>query len=1828
MATNYGDFILSLLQSYFPELELDEDSDMYAQIVQPILDRIGDDPLDTDLATFIPQRIKEEYPALKVDEAGAVLKSALINPTILIFDAFKRELQAIRAGKSLRDLSVLSDDEVDSLLANVFVERQGGERAVGTARVYFSTPFTIVADPSINFNASNGQLFVADGPQKLDSSDMALNVEGNLYYADIDVISLEENEDANIDAGELMTVTGLPAAVRVTNLAKFSGAVSRETTEALATRAEDLITERSLVTERGLRTTILTENAEIADVSVIGMAEDEMTRDILRGELRATADLGHGPVYAGGHDARFNKDSTFSIWGYGVEKFPLNNLIENLGPGTRDWHQRAIAVGDQITCEGFPYEVAEVVSTWEDATVRIPIEVLASSNDLAVGGTSRLAGVGPYWEGNLIGTAPSAFLPHAPLYITNTFYAGGAVESALSASINPDTDFLAIRDTTHVTGAMNFSRTKYWPISHVSGNNVVVYSNNEQFRLKELRIKAGCGPDVRNAGWWGVNGEGIDTADYPYGPATVYESTISGVNYIAVELTSPAAAVPGPTGGFLGVGGNVSPGDIITLFTVTKNLNSQEAVFWFEARIKWIGATGGLCLSVTSEWLTRHFPDVEFDTGGGDPYDVLGAFATWPNNYRWYWSIREGTGEGSIYPYSKYGWASSFLPAYDVPPNYTMDTGAGGYSTAYRPPGERSPEHRTPNLHAATFAPYQPWGDLDAALKTDGWTYVDKTEWAIVRFPQEKLPAWDSTEWTQPTAEPTAHDQYPFGTVGIEEPFAVEAIKEDSGTLTTYVGGVLTDAAKAWTPSAYIGYWVYIPSAVGTKWTAVTANAASTLTTSPTLAGVVPTDAYYLTRYRYVYYPVRFYGANYMFGLPDDGDPDKSAVVAGATTSYSHAGAVVTDTPNAWTVDEYVGAEVYFSGLGAWSTITANTADTFTISPAQGGLLVGGGDAYAIYNTPFTTSDEDKDWALRQDITSVENGLSISLSQIPEITAPIEVPANEFHVGGMADVYGKPVDAPEESSMSLYPVLSFDTGDVVLPASYSGSPATAGTTGIYGTDDGKFASADLLTYTHQLGDLLVILGPTTSPYYLHSYAVVGKPANQEIRVYPPFNQTAAIANHSYVILRTVNVSLSPVKLYRVRGGLDLVTSPGATTVSSPTRDFVAAGVQTGDTLAILEGRDQGTYTIVTVQNSYVELSVACVGNESELEFEIYANQGSLSLPVTKISKMLLGSGRSRSGYSLPYGNPAGALITAPAMAGNALAAPNSSNSATAGSLDIAVPYRFTDSSIDFTDAGVVTGQVLYIKTGTHVGTYTVVAVQSETIAPGVTQDMHLKVKGLTITESESDLEYEVGAAAQGSARCYFFDQMRVLLDSGTLFMNEEETRSYIPDPDTDAAVFEELTSSTDLVAFYDAVAGAVYLRSESVDFGTKELKANSAADMGYSGDSDLVYFLHQPIISTSTITPGTLALANRVLELVINGTTLSYTFSQNLEVEDVLAIVNKAFPAVELVWDAADTKYYLFSTSDIAIGTGDANDILLLADNATNLVSGAHVGPHRIAQNGITVWDTVGDIQDYPPLSATTVGQVQLLKYDSDTDVVPDWSAALSASMVRLHVRITRPGAQLFEAEDLTALGSYYYTDVDIAAKYPGPDFRLTTETAMAVTGAKPNGFTYVGDTDTSYSVLEDIQVTLPTYYFDEVPVPILGGNLDIEYRHVPSIQTMHSFITSKYYRTVCANILGLVSLPCEVYMEVVYSGSKTTAQAEEEVRDYLENFASGNDFSMRAFSSAMKSRGVLITTTPTMLVMEPDKQRRYWLNNVTESYTLPEYAAFLAIDLVVRKGY
>lgn len=1767
VTTSIKNFLVTLLAEFFPELETGEGSDLYAQVVQPLLDRLGDDIFDTDIDSFVSQRIRDEFPELDIDTAGSVARDVFVNPAILLFQAIKRELQAIRSAQSLNQTSTLSSEELDSLLANVFVVRRPGSRAAGTARVYYSAPTTIQADPTISFTASNGQIYVVDGLYDITVSMMSGQVEGSLYYADIPVLALMESEDANITPGQLLSASGLPGYVKVTNPESFSNGVAQEANSALLLRAGDLITERSLVTERGVRTTVLQAYPEIKSVSVIGTGEAAMTRDIIRGSTEVLDGLGYGPVYAAGMYAWFTLTTDFDVWT--GQDFPIKNVIAGLAntlsaPFTAnqvyaDWFTENAEVGDQVSVMGNAFTVSDVISQLPFGRLQLECAIIASSDAFAVGGTNHTNTGGPYMPSPLSGGT----LTCAPMFFTNAFGLSVALPEGIKSNVDTTTDWLLVKDANYTVGvggvgaADIYSRTKYYPIvdaeADFGGNtNITIRSQNAHYAPQEIQWVAWGAPDLATVNWQtGIAG------------ATPINRGIS-VQFTGALGVGNILLVPSADVDFAAEG--VQPGDIITVFGV-ETATPTQVTLWMEVVVDSYSGANLVCVQ-DDVWLYSGvgamFPTL---------FDVAGPFGAIPGGevvlalFRFYWTARKGNGAGTTTPDSSFSWPTSFLPAWELPgggmtyvwhPSWIPGGGAINYHRQF---GELFPEVRgtVDSPAVANQTPtYEPWTSV---------------EWAILRVPIEKLPAIDET-WSRDSNSP------PYGVMAIEG------------------------------------------------------------------AGPIGDD---------VYYPVRFYGSWYTWGLIDCGDPIRNA------------GSLLYRTDN-------------------WATqFNADVAATWPIQPYL------------------------SQWALRKPASADSIELGIVLSQLPEIYEEVEIPPDEIHIGGMMDVYCNPSSQPK-TTLASSPWVSFEDSDVVLPTTFTGASATGGVAAAFGAgtfDDGIFTAAALVDYNWQFGDLLLITGPSGDDYYNTAYAIVDQHryTKTQIRVYPAFPDIAAHSGLTYVVLRGVTTDLTPIKQYKVRNGTDLKTSIGSKSVSSPTSNFVDAGVIPGDVLYITEGVDLGYHTIGSpVDNTQLTLSAALIGGESNVSFEVFTSSGFASLPIITVEKV---EGMDIDGaavaVSLPYGGPLGATVRAAAMAGDALVFPAEGVESATAYTQVNTPSRVYSNLVDFNAIGVRRGERFLFTSGEHAGeAYAITEVDLSGALP-----VYLELgEGFEVVNAETLLTFEIGASTQGTARCYFKSAIRAVFDGDTR-IGVGSGQLYMADPDTDSTLFIEDTSDTDILLSALAptalAADGIYTGGASTNFaipgtlfsaqyvnkylhvtapaalvgqylisavpdtsnltlsapmaggvgpasvvvewsiadtasnwtvltsGTpindwavRGIRENSELAMGTRSDSDLVYIDHQDIVGTALVATVT-GLSGRTFVLNINGADVKYTFTTNSILRTALPqYIEAAFPQVQVklleIPPATGTfSLHIFSTSDVIVGAGTANGNLGFTIGDTTVVPSALRGPFQL------IWHGVGIAGDAPPISDANLAHMSLVQPGTDTPIAS--IAALSTKL--LHIRVVRPGTQIFEVEDMVAYGGYYYVDLDISSYYPGPTQIIREQTAAtSFIGVQANGFTYVADEDHAYSVIEDAKVRVNgTFSAVEYPTPVLGTSAQFTYTHAPDVASAHYFMQNKAQRTVTCNTLAKVSLPLEVAVRFSFKSSTTIEGARNIVVDYFRNLPHGTRFTVRAFTSAMRASGLLVQNTPEILVIAPNNLREYQLYVVTEEYQMPDNGAFLAVSAVLTKG-
>lgn len=280
-STDLKSYIESRLTALDPTIDLSPGSPAQTQFIEPLLTKLGTDPIETDIDSFLTDRFSQEFPDIYSGDPSAI-RDTFINPLILFLEPFKREIQTIKINQSLKDPSLLSDEDADDLVANVFDERDSGGFAVGSGRIFFSQPTNQQIDITTRFYTSNNLGFFPTSPIGITAEQMVFQKSGNFFYMDVPLKAEQEGAEYNIEPELLVGVDGVFGAVRVTNLRKFADGAARLDTSTFVAQAQQSLTERSLNTRRGANARLRSEfQTDIRAVQVIGARDEEMRRDLL-----------------------------------------------------------------------------------------------------------------------------------------------------------------------------------------------------------------------------------------------------------------------------------------------------------------------------------------------------------------------------------------------------------------------------------------------------------------------------------------------------------------------------------------------------------------------------------------------------------------------------------------------------------------------------------------------------------------------------------------------------------------------------------------------------------------------------------------------------------------------------------------------------------------------------------------------------------------------------------------------------------------------------------------------------------------------------------------------------------------------------------------------------------------------------------------------------------------------------------------------------------------------------------------------------------------------------------------------------------------------------------------------------------------------------------------------------------------------------------------------------------------------------------------------------------------------------------------------------------
>lgn len=316
-------FLVERLLDLDPNLSEDEGSLMFSKVIDPLIKRLGVDPLTTDVESFIVSKLDESFPNLDVSSPGSILRDVLVTPLVVLMEPLRREVNYLRLQHSIEDIDALSEEEADALLANLFVFRGDGDYARTTQRVYYSSAREVSIDGSIVFSTGDGVGFVAEDTRTYSPSDMRKS--GALYYIDIPVRGLEATAAGNVAKNTIRFVDGLDGVLRTFNTTSAVGGVTAEVNSDLRDRADRALSERSLNTKRGIETALFDNFAELLSVDIIGYGEADMQRDILEGQVEVTSEETVGPItYV---TSKFRSLSIFKIGPLANTFLPFTNTL-------------------------------------------------------------------------------------------------------------------------------------------------------------------------------------------------------------------------------------------------------------------------------------------------------------------------------------------------------------------------------------------------------------------------------------------------------------------------------------------------------------------------------------------------------------------------------------------------------------------------------------------------------------------------------------------------------------------------------------------------------------------------------------------------------------------------------------------------------------------------------------------------------------------------------------------------------------------------------------------------------------------------------------------------------------------------------------------------------------------------------------------------------------------------------------------------------------------------------------------------------------------------------------------------------------------------------------------------------------------------------------------------------------------------------------------------------------------------------------------------------------------------------------------------------------
>lgn len=226
---------------------------------------------------------------------GSHLNDIVVRAFSYALALFDSEAAVLRNMQSLKTLANLesgsTDDVVDNLVSNWFLERKVGSKATGVLTIHLSLEVeTVSVLVGTIFTRLPGVEYVFTSDTRVYLRDADLTAEYDSagvhigYSLDLPVEARFEGVGAEVSAGNFESWDPIsPYITSVENRAPFGEAAGLESTFELLDRAGTAISSRDFLSAGSLDTVLRAEVLQVMRTTVIGAGDPEMMRDLVTG---------------------------------------------------------------------------------------------------------------------------------------------------------------------------------------------------------------------------------------------------------------------------------------------------------------------------------------------------------------------------------------------------------------------------------------------------------------------------------------------------------------------------------------------------------------------------------------------------------------------------------------------------------------------------------------------------------------------------------------------------------------------------------------------------------------------------------------------------------------------------------------------------------------------------------------------------------------------------------------------------------------------------------------------------------------------------------------------------------------------------------------------------------------------------------------------------------------------------------------------------------------------------------------------------------------------------------------------------------------------------------------------------------------------------------------------------------------------------------------------------------------------------------------------------------------------------------------------------------